>query len=155
MDRLKRSCCNLKRKRLVREKMRSLWVPIGFCLPRLNPLCFITYISAKTNNQIKIKSLQHIFLSFSLPITVAPFSLDKLKRTAFAQIKLMTPLSRCTRRLLALKKCEALMSMTWSNDKHAGFLCFLINFLSWSGFLELHDAYAKSWSPNTNRNSMK
>lgn len=70
--------------------MRSLWVAKGFCLTRLNPLCFITYITAKTNSQIKIKSSQHFFLS-PLPIAIATSLVDKLKSTDFTQIKLMRP----------------------------------------------------------------
>lgn len=57
----------------------------------------------------------------------------------------MGPLSRCTRQLLALKKGEALMSMTRSNDKYAGFLGSLITiiyfiFFSWGAYLEVDEA---------------
>lgn len=115
--------------------MSFLWVPTGFCLTRLNPLCFITDINEKTNSVIKIKALSStLFLSLFFSERYHHLSVDRLKGTNPAHRKLMSQAAQVDRKALrsrvrGQKKCEALMSLTRSSDKRTGFLCSPINCL--------------------------
>lgn len=122
--------------------MSFLWVPTGFCLTRLNPLCFITDIHSKTNSVIKIKAWSSILFLFLVFFSESyhHLSVDRLKGTSLAHRKLMREAKqvygkalRC--RVREWEKCEALMSMTRSSDKRTGFLCCLINCLSFQNMV--------------------
>lgn len=124
--------------------MGFLWVPTGFCLTRLNPLCFITDINAKTNSVIKIKARSSILLLFLFLLFLRELSPPLLSGQASRNLTGSQKIDELSwagaQESFGLQgeeweKCEALCPGPDQVIRGPGFLCCPINCLSFQNIV--------------------